>query len=112
VAKQKNESKAEPTAGTEPEASGTPPTETPAPNGESKRTVVRRPLWVCVPKPADPLDDPSAERLYYVDECHSKKEVLAVFAKRGVDVTNIETVRMFRANPMDFKIGTQVTIKF
>ena len=90
----------------------------------SKRTIVRRPLWVCIPASYEmneiEVDEGETKvtkvvqvpKTWTVTPCMSKKAVLAELTARGVDTTNINQVHLFRANPIDFKISNQLVVKF
>lgn len=120
-----NTEAAEGNEGTEAAATGTAPeaesTETAA-EGEAKSTQRRKPIWVCVPVAWEEIADvndagdlvavkqPTA---YSITQCEPKKKVvLACLAQKGIDITNIDTVIMFRADPMDFTPNNQLDIRW
>jgi hypothetical protein len=91
---------------------------------KSKRTIIRRPLWVCIPASYEmneiEVDEGETKvtkivqvpKTWTIARVMSKKAVLAELTARGVDTTNIDQVRLFRANPIDFKISNQLVVKF
>jgi hypothetical protein len=84
----------------------------------SKKTRSRRPLWLCVPVEFDVTVDDGAEKkvpkTYEIWECHSKAEVSRILAAKNVSAATVNdgNIKLFRAAPMQFKITSQVTIKF
>jgi hypothetical protein len=84
-----------------------------------KRTVKRKPLWLCVPKEygevvTDEGDIQRSPVTYELYECDGKGEVHKVLAKLGLDAKtlNPEHVKIFRADPLPLHLDTQVSIKF
>ena len=100
-----------------PKDGGSPPS--PIPDGEAKRVVKRKPLWLAVPKEYFEFvgDDGEIQRgpaTYELYECATKAEVSQVLSKLKIDASNInpDHVKLFRADPIPLRLSTQVTIKF
>jgi len=98
-------------------------TETAEAAPEEKKTARRKPIWVCIPveweEVAD-VDEESGDIIsrkdpskYSITRCEpKKKEVLEVLARNDIDITNIGTVIMFRADPLDFGVSNQLDIRW
>jgi hypothetical protein len=94
-----------------------------APPEEEKRTARRKPIWVCIPveweEVAD-VDEATGDMIsrneptkYTITQCEPKKKVvLEVLARNDIDITNIGTVIMFRADPLDFGVTNQLDIRW
>lgn len=88
----------------------------------AKRSVHRKPIWVCVPVEFEEVavEDDDGNLVselqptkYSITRCEPKKKaVLSVLARHEIDTTNIGTVIMFRADPMEFDIGMQMNIRW
>lgn len=96
----------------------------PEPDAERK-TVKRRPVWVCVPVVFEDMVLTDAEggsltvrrpTRYAVAECPGGKgqtdAIRAVLKKHQIDPTNFEHVLMFRAEPLRFAIESQLIVRF
>jgi len=91
-----------------------------------QRAATRKSVWVCIPieyeevAVADPgTGDLVARRQptkYALTECPGgngqKKAILAALARHEIDPLNYDDVLMFRATPLDFKIGRQLIVRF
>jgi hypothetical protein len=94
--------------------------------GEAKRTVTRKPIWVCIPETWAPVSDAEGNPVvgddgevrteptsYTIHKCEPKKKaVLSVLAQHNIDTTNIGHVIMFRADRLDFAVSQQLNIRW
>jgi hypothetical protein len=88
-----------------------------------KKTARRKPVWVCIPTDWEEIADVDEETgdlisrreptKYSITRCEPKKKaVLALLALNNIDITNIGTVIMFRADPLDFGVSNQLDIRW
>jgi len=88
-----------------------------------KKTARRKPIWVCIPTDWEEIADVDEETgdlisrreptKYSITRCEPKKKaVLALLALNNIDITNIGTVIMFRADPLDFGVSNQLDIRW
>jgi len=95
------------------------PADTPEPE---KKKVRRKPIWVCVPVEFEEIAEEDDEgnlvsvrqpTKYAIERCEpKKKEVLAVLKRYEIDILNIDTVLMFRADPLKFDVENQLNIRW
>jgi hypothetical protein len=89
---------------------------------EDKRIVRRKPIWVCVPVEFEEIAEEGEDGVlvavkqptkYAITRCEPRKqEVLTVLERYEIDITNIDTVIMFRADPMEFGVSHQINIRW
>lgn len=87
----------------------------------TRKAPQRKPLWVAIPASYEEVTeigetgDPETvtkPATYYFYKCDGKPDVRKALAKHNIDVGNIKDVVVLRANPIEFKAQTQVSLKF
>jgi len=89
---------------------------------EAKRKVERKPFWVCVPTAFEEIAEEDEEgnmisstvpTAYSVTRCEGKKKsVESLLAHYDFDVANIESVLVFRGDPLPMKAQRQIIIRW
>lgn len=94
-------------------------TETTEAATEKKAPARRKPLWLCIPAEYESFVDDNGDMIsrpksYEIWECHSKGEVDRILASKKIDAASLSAgnVKLFRADPISFKVSSQITIKF
>lgn len=99
-------------------------TATPEAAPPKKAPPKRKPVWVCIPVEFEEIqvEDGGIQLTtkraskYSVTKCPGGKgqaeAVRATLVKHQIDITNYNNVLMFRADPMEFKVDTQVIVRF
>lgn len=90
------------------------------PKQRKRAPFKRKPLWLCLPLETESfVSEETAEisvrvKSYEIIECHSKKDVGRVLASKKIDAADLNSgsIKLLRAHPLEFKVTSQVSIKF